>query len=123
MVTVDKIWVVGDVGSQIINPAGAEAQVQGAVLDGIGSALWQRITLHDGRVAQGNFNDFRLLRIDEAPPVEVYFLKSNHPPTGLGEPALPPVIPALCNALFAATGVRIRSLPIDTNQLKTAIRA
>lgn len=121
LVTVDKVWVVGDVGSQIINPAGAEAQVQGAVLDGIGSALWQKITLRNGRVTQSNFNDFRLLRINEAPPVEVHFVRSNHPPTGLGEPALPPVIPALCNALFAATGVRIRSLPIDPNQLKAAV--
>lgn len=123
IVTVNKVWVVGDVGSQIINPAGAEAQVQGAVLDGIGSALWQRVTLHNGRVAQSNFNDYRLLRISEAPPVEVHFLTSNHPPTGLGEPALPPVIPALCNSLFAATGIRIRSLPIDTNQLKAGIPA
>jgi isoquinoline 1-oxidoreductase beta subunit len=121
-VTIDKVWVAGDVGSQIINPAAAEHQVQGAVLDGIASALWQTITLRNGEVTQSNFNDFRLLRINEAPPVEVHFLTSNHPPTGLGEPALPPVLPALCNALFAATGVRIRSLPIDTHQLKAGNR-
>ena len=111
--SIDKVWVVGDVGRQIVNPLGATAQVEGSALDGIGAALGQKITLENGRVKESSFAEHPFLRISQAPKVQVDFLLSDNNPTGLGEPALPPAVPALCNAIFAATGKRIRSLPID----------
>ncbi|MEX0891224.1 MAG: hypothetical protein WEB88_03565 [Gemmatimonadota bacterium] len=83
------------------------------MLEGISHALGQEITIERGRVAQSNFHDYPLLRLTQAAPVEVFFRVTDNDPTGLGEPALPPAIPALTNAIFAATGHRVRELPLS----------
>ena len=119
-VKVNRVWVAGDIGSQVINPSGAEQQVQGSVLDGLGGAMGQEITLERGQVAQGAFSTYPLLRMNQSAPVDVHFRASSNPPTGMGEPAFPPVVPALCNAIFAATGERVRTLPLSTSGYRWA---
>ncbi len=111
-VTVQRVWTAGDVGSQIVNPSGAEAQAQGAIIDGMSEMMGQQITLEKGRVVQTNYDKHQLARIRNAPKIDVSFVHTDNPPTGLGEPALPPIIPAIANAIFAANGDRLRALPI-----------
>jgi len=117
-VKVHKIWVAADVGRQIVNLSGAENQVQGSVIDALGAALGQRISFADGAVEQVNFGDYHLARMDMAPAIEVAFLSTDFPTTGLGEPAYPSLAPALAGAIFTATGQRLRQLPFDTSQLR-----
>jgi isoquinoline 1-oxidoreductase beta subunit len=115
---VDRVVAVVDVGSQIVNLSGAENQVQGSIIDGINAAWRQELDIREGRVVQSNFHDYTMLRMPDAPrKIEVHFLKTDYPPTGLGEPALPPIAPAVTNAIFAATGTRVRQLPISRTNL------
>ena len=118
--SVHNVWAAGDVGSTIINPFGALNQVQGAIIDGLGQALSLAVEIEGGAVKQSNFHNYPLPRMPVTPEIHVEFVKSDNSPTGLGEPALPPVIPALTNAIFALTGKRVRSLPIDRQMLATA---
>jgi isoquinoline 1-oxidoreductase beta subunit len=115
---IKKITAAVDPG-MLINLSAAEAQVQGAILDGISAAWFQKITIERGAAAQRNFNDYPMLRMNHSPQLmEVHFVKSTLPPTGLGEPGLPAAAPAVCNAVFAATGRRIRTLPMVSESLK-----
>jgi isoquinoline 1-oxidoreductase beta subunit len=100
-----------------INPNGVAAQVEGAAIYGLSAALYDAITIRDGRVEQSNFNDYAMPRIAATPKTEVYVVPSNEEPTGIGEPGLPVVVPAICNAVFAATGKRLRRFPIRNEDL------
>ena len=116
-VKVHHVWVAADIGKHIVNLSGAENQVQGSVIDALGAALGQRITFAEGAVEQKNYGDFHLACMDMAPAVDVAFLSTDYPTTGLGEPAYPSLAPALAGAIYQATGKRLRTLPLDTSQL------
>jgi CO/xanthine dehydrogenase Mo-binding subunit len=110
-VRVHKVTCVADCG-QIIHPGIVEAQLSGSVIAGLTAALYGEITIEKGRAKQANFNDYPMLRMREAPPITVHVVKSHEEPGGVGEPAVPPIAPAVTNAIFALTGKRIRQLPI-----------
>ncbi len=103
-----------------VNPQTIERQIEGGIVYGLSAALYGRIDFKDGRVQQGNFHDYPVLRMTEMPKVEVHIVASSEKPGGIGEPGTPPIAPAVANAIFAATGKRLRSLPFDTAQLKKA---
>jgi len=111
---VDRVVVATDIGAQIVNLSGAENQVEGSVIDGLSTMMYPALDIDKGRIVQSNFHDYQLLRMPDTPTkIEMHFVKSEYPVTGLGEPALPPLAPAVCNAIFAATGKRVRELPLS----------
>jgi isoquinoline 1-oxidoreductase beta subunit len=112
VLTVHRVDTAVDCGL-VVNPDRVRAQLEGAVVFGLSLALHGDITMKEGRVEQGNFDDYPVLRISEVPEIHVHIVESDNPPTGVGEPGVPPVAPAVANAVFAATGRRIRELPID----------
>ena len=114
---VHKVTVAVDVGP-IINMSGAISQVQGSVIDGLSTMAMQQITMKDGIVQQDNFDTYPVMRIAATPEVNVHFIQSDNRSTGLGEPALPPLAPAVTNAIFAATGTRVRSMPLSEQGFK-----
>lgn len=118
-VKVDRFVCACDVGAQIVNLSGAENQVEGSIVDGIGAAMFQELNLERGRIVQSNLDEYPMIRMPDAPAkIEVHFLKTANSTTGLGEPPIPPVAPALANAIFAATGKRLRSFPFSRADLR-----
>jgi len=115
--TIHRIVAAIDCGP-VVNPDTIEAQMEGGIVYALSSALLDEITIDKGRVQQESYDDYRMLQIDEMPKMEIYTVPSTEPVGGIGEPGLPPAIPSVCNAIFAATGKRIRKLPIRTADLK-----
>jgi isoquinoline 1-oxidoreductase beta subunit len=104
-----------------VNPDTIIAQLQGGHIFGLTAALYGEITLEKGRVQQSNFHDYRMLRIDQIPPIDIHLIKSDAPPGGIGEPGTTAAIPALRNAIYAATGVALRRMPIDRKRLAGSV--
>jgi isoquinoline 1-oxidoreductase beta subunit len=121
-VTVHKVTVAADVGP-VINPSGALNQCEGAVMDGLSTMLGLELSIENGRIQERNFDRYPIMKMAGAPEIEVHFIQSDFAPTGLGEPALPPLAPAVANAIFAATGERIRTLPLSKSNYTVLARA
>ena len=117
-VRVRRVVCAVDCGT-VVNPDTVRAQIEGAIIFGITAALYGEITLKNGRVEQTNFDSYQVLRMNEAPAIEVHIVESSEPPGGMGEAGTSAIVPAVVNAIFAATGKRLRKLPIDSNQLKS----
>jgi isoquinoline 1-oxidoreductase subunit beta len=114
---IQKVWCAVDCGI-VVNPEGARNQIEGGIVDGLGHTLYSAITFQDGRPEQNNFHTYRMIRFREAPrEIETFFVENGLDPTGLGEPGLPPIGAAVCNALYAATGKRVHTLPVASLQL------
>jgi isoquinoline 1-oxidoreductase beta subunit len=112
--------VVAIDAGHVVNPLSVEMQCESAIVYGLTAALYGEITIRDGQVEQSNFGDYRMLRLDEMPRIETVIVPSGGIWGGVGEPPLPPLAPALCNAVFAATGKRVRSLPLKNHDLRKA---
>jgi isoquinoline 1-oxidoreductase subunit beta len=112
-----RVWCVVDCGVQV-NPDTIRAQMESGIIFGLSAALYGEITIKDGRVEQANFDTYRMLRMDEAPAIEVHIVKNSEPPGGIGEPGTSAIVPAVTNAIFAATGTRLRKLPADPQVLR-----
>ena len=111
-IKVHEVHCAVDCGT-VINPSIAKTQISSGIIYGLSATLKSKITVKNGRIVQSNFDDFDVIRMDETPKINVYFVESDEPPTGLGEPGLPPIAPAVTNAVYAATGKRFRDLPIQ----------
>jgi isoquinoline 1-oxidoreductase beta subunit len=118
---VHTVVCVVDCG-RIVNPDTIKAQMESGITFGLSAALYGAITLKNGRVEQSNFHDYPLVRMPAMPAVEVHIIESSEPPGGVGEPGVPPIAPAVANALFAATGARVRSLPLTPEKIAAAMK-
>jgi CO/xanthine dehydrogenase Mo-binding subunit len=113
---VERVDCVVDCGLAV-NPDSVKAQMEGSIIMGMSAALFEQITLEDGRVVQSNFDDYRIARMRDTPEINVSIVQNDAAPTGTGEPGTSPIVPAITNAIFAATGVRLRRLPIGRQKL------
>jgi isoquinoline 1-oxidoreductase beta subunit len=119
-VRVRRVVCAVDCGT-IVNPDTVQAQIQSRIIFGISAALYGEITLKDGRVEQTNFDTYQVLRMNEVPAIEVHIVESAEPPGGMGETGTSAIVPAIANAIFAATGKRLRKMPVDASLLKQPV--